>query len=125
MLESGGGFSQTFSWFFWGGMVHGNGKVRIFASETNKLQLNIYTTMSKKFVIGDRLKDEWISVLDTEKKKLEFTNHLATAKEYLKEEEANANLKKIQETGYFSDLQVYMKEDNKAYKPDERDSFQS
>ena len=77
------------------------------------------------FQTVDRLKDEWISVLDTEKKKLEFTNHLATAKEYLKEEEANANLKKIQETGYFSDLQVYMKEDNKAYKPDERDSFQS
>ena len=23
--------------------------------------------MSKKFIIGDRLKDEWISVLDTEK----------------------------------------------------------
>ena len=106
-------------------MVHGKGKVRIFASETNKLQLNIYTTMSKKFVIGDRLKDEWISVLDTEKKKLEFTNHLATAKEYLKEEEAKENLKKIQETGYFSDLQIYMKEDNKAYKIDERDSFQS
>lgn len=106
-------------------MVHGNEKVRIFASETNKLQLNIYTTMSKKFVIGDRLKDEWISVLDTEKKKLEFTNHLATAKEYLKEEEAKENLQKIQETGYFSDLQIYMKEDNKAYKIDERDSFQS
>ena len=53
--------------------------------------------MGKKFVIGDRLKDEWISVLDTEKKKLEFTNH----------------------------LQIYMKEDNKAYKIDERDSFQS
>ena len=33
--------------------------------------------MSKKFVIGDRTKDEWISVLDTEKKKLEFTNHLS------------------------------------------------
>ena len=81
--------------------------------------------MSKKFVIGDRLKDEWISVLDTENEKLEFTNHLATAKEYLKEEEATANLKKIQETGYFNDLQIYMKEDNKAYKPDERDSFQS
>ena len=106
-------------------MVHGNGKMRIFASETNKLQLNIYTTMSKKFVIGDRLKDEWISVLDTEKKKLEFTNHLATAKEYLKEEEAKENLQKLQETGYFSDLQIYMKEDNKAYKIDERDSFQS
>ena len=73
--------------------------------------------MGKKFVIGDRLKDEWISVLDTEKKKLEFTNHLATAKEYLKEEDAQAHLQKIQETGYFSD--------NKAYKIDERDSFQS
>ena len=79
--------------------------------------------MGKKFVIGDRLKDEWISVLDTEKKKLEFTNHLASAKEYLAEEDAQINLAKIQDTGYFSDLQIYMKEDNKAYKIDERDSF--
>ena len=79
--------------------------------------------MSKKFVIGDRLKDEWISVLDTEKKKLEFTNHLASAKEYLAEENAKANLKAIQETGYFSDLQIYMKEDNKAFKIDERDTL--
>ena len=79
--------------------------------------------MSKKFVIGDRLKDEWISVLDTEKKKLEFTNHLASAKEYLAEEEAKTNLSKIQKTGYFSDLQVYMKEENKAFKIDERDTL--
>ena len=79
--------------------------------------------MGKKFVIGDRLKDEWISVLDTEKKKLEFTNHLASAKEYLAEEDAQINLAEIQKTGYFSDLQIYMKEDNKAYKIDERDSF--
>ena len=41
----------------------------------------------KKFVIGDRLKDEWISVLDTEKKKLEFTNHLASAKEFNDEQQ--------------------------------------
>jgi hypothetical protein len=80
--------------------------------------------MNKKFVIGDRLKDEWISVLDTEKKKLEFTNHLASAKEFLAEDTAKSQLKELQTTGYFSDLQVYMKEDNKAYKPDERDSFQ-
>jgi hypothetical protein len=79
--------------------------------------------MSKKFVIGDRLKDEWISVLDTEKKKLEFTNHLASAKEYLAEEDAKANLKAIQKTGYFSDLQIYMKEDYKAFKIDERDTL--
>lgn len=79
--------------------------------------------MSKFFVIGDRLKDEWISVLDTENKKLEFTNHLASAKEYRTEEEACTQLVAIQQTGYFSDLQVYQKEENKAIKPNERDSF--
>ena len=100
------------------------GKVRIFAVENNQTK-KTDTVMSKKFVIGDRLKDEWVSVLDTENKKLEFTNHLASAKEYIAEEEAKKNLVVLQETGYFSDLQVYMKEDNKAYKPDERDSFQS
>lgn len=79
--------------------------------------------MSKKFVIGDRVKDEWISVLDTEKKKLEFTNHLASAKEYVLEEDAQIHLQQIQETGYFADLQIYLKEDNKAYKIDERDTL--
>ena len=79
--------------------------------------------MSKKFVIGDRSKDEWISVLDTEKKKLEFTNHLASAKEYFLEEDAQFNLQKIQETGYFSDLQIYLKEENKAYKINETDTL--
>ena len=79
--------------------------------------------MAKKFVIGDRVKDEWISVLNTEKKKLEFTNHLASAKEYSQEESAAADLKELQTTGYFGDLMVYMKEDGKAYKADERDSF--
>ena len=79
--------------------------------------------MSKKFIIGDRSKDEWISVLDTEKKKLEFTNHLASAKEYILEEDAQLNLQKIQDTGYFSDLQIYLKEDNKAYKINESDTL--
>ena len=79
--------------------------------------------MSKNFVVGDRLKDEWISVLDTEKKKLEFTNHLASAKEYILEEEAQQCLQKIQETGYFSDLQIYLKEDNKAFKINESDTL--
>ena len=79
--------------------------------------------MSKKFVIGDRSKDEWISVLDTERKKLEFTNHLASAKEYFLEEDAQLNLQRIQQTGYFSDLQIYLKEDNKAYKMNESDTL--
>ena len=77
-----------------------------------------------KFVIGDRLKDEWISVLDTEKKKLEFTNHLASAKEFNDEDFAKSQLKELQTTGYFSDLQLYMLEGNKAYKMGERDAFQ-
>lgn len=79
--------------------------------------------MSKKFVIGDRVKDEWISVLDTEKKKLEFTNHLASAKEFIDEAFAKSQLKELQTTGYFTDLQIYVLDNNKAYKPDERDSF--
>ena len=81
--------------------------------------------MSKKFVIGDRVKDEWISVLDTEKKKLEFTNHLASAKEYMDEATVKAQLKELQTTGYFTDLQIYIQDNNKASKPDERDAFQS
>lgn len=77
----------------------------------------------KKLVIGDRLKDEWISVLDTENKKLEFTNHLASARVFTDESFARAELKELQTTGYFSDLQIYILDDNnKAYKPDERDN---
>ena len=81
--------------------------------------------MGKKFVVGDRLKDEWISVLDTEKKKLEFTNHLASAKEFNDMNMAKSQLTELQTTGYFTDLQVYILDNNKAYKPDERDAFQS
>ena len=79
--------------------------------------------MSKKFIIGDRTKDEWISVLDTENKKLEFTNHIATAKEFKGFDATREELKKLQEeTGYFHDLQVYiLDEDGKAHRPDERD----
>ncbi len=79
--------------------------------------------MSKKFVIGNRLKDEWISELDTEKKTLVFTSFLDRAKDYLQEEDAQFMLAEIQTTGYFGDLQIYLKEDNKAYKINERDSL--
>ena len=53
----------------------------------------------------------------------EFTNHLASAKEFMGFEDTKAELKALQdETGYFQDLQVYIKdEDNKAHRPDERD----
>ena len=83
--------------------------------------------MKKKFVIGDRTKDEYISVLDRANKKLEFTNHLASAKEFMGFEDTKAELKALQEeTGYFQDLQVYIKdEDGKAYRPNESDAFQA
>ncbi len=78
--------------------------------------------MTKQVIIGDRTKDEWISVLDTEKKKLEFTNHIATAKIFNDFDVAKGELRKLQETGYFTDLQIYIKgEDGKAHRPDERD----
>lgn len=75
--------------------------------------------MGDKFVIGNRLKDEWIALLDTDKKLLEFTNRLANAQEYLQEEDAQISLAEIQKSGYFSDLQIYLKEDNKAFRIDE------
>ena len=80
--------------------------------------------MAKTFVIGDRLKDEWISVLDTENKKLKFASHLAAAKEYVKEEDATADLNTIRQTGYFEDLQVFVKDGDLAQKIDDRDPFQ-
>lgn len=78
--------------------------------------------MSRQFVIGNRSKDEWVSVLDTEKKELVFTSHLAKAKEYQQEEDAQINLAEIQMTGYFSDLQIYIKRGNKAYEVSDSDS---
>ena len=83
--------------------------------------------MSKKFIIGDRTKDEWISILDRANKKLEFTNHIASAKEFHGFEATKDELKQLQEeTGYFQDLQVYVKdEDGKAYRPNESDAFQA
>lgn len=78
--------------------------------------------MGRKFVIGNRLKEEWISVLDTEKKEIGFTSFLINALEYLQEEDAQINLAEIQETGYFGDLQIYLKKDDKALLISEQDS---
>lgn len=76
--------------------------------------------MGEKFVIGNRLKEEWIAVLDTDKKILEFTSNLVKAQEYQLEEDAQMNLAEIQKSGYFSDLQIYIKDNNRAYRIDER-----
>ncbi|MBQ6054875.1 MAG: hypothetical protein IJL28_06210 [Prevotella sp.] len=76
--------------------------------------------MGEKFVIGNRLKEEWIAVLDTDKKILEFTSNLVKAQGYQLEEDAQMNLAEIQKSGYFSDLQIYIKDNNRAYRIDER-----
>lgn len=89
----------------------------------NKL-LKKLRTMGKKFVIGDREKNEWIAVFDNVAKKMSFKNDLSLAKEYDAEEEALLDLQAMQETGFFSDLEVYLKEeDGKAYLMGERDNF--
>lgn len=80
--------------------------------------------MSKSFVIGDREKNEWIAEFDNNAKKMSFKNHLSEAKEYADETAAKEALRAMQSTGFFSDLAVYMKEeDGKAYVAGERDSF--
>ena len=81
--------------------------------------------MGKKFVIGDREKNEWIAVFDDAAKLMSFKNDLKDAKEYDAEEDAIIELQSMQQTGFFSDLSVYLKEeDGKAYLIGERDNFQ-
>lgn len=81
--------------------------------------------MAKIFVIGDREKNEWVSVFDPEQKQMAFNNNLQEAKEFDEIDKAKNALAKMQETGYFFDLQVYLKEgDGNAYKAFERDSYQ-
>ena len=65
-------------------MINSKQKVLTFASaitQNNKLhhdkKVNV---MSSKFVIGNREKKEWISVLDTNEKELVFTGNLANAR---------------------------------------------
>ena len=80
--------------------------------------------MCKKFVIGDREKNEWIAVFDDESKEMSFKNDLGEAKEYDEEENAYLDLQAMQQTGFFSDLRVYLKEeDGKAYVMGERDNY--
>ena len=80
--------------------------------------------MKNVFIIGDRLKNEWVKVLNTESKQLDFSSELAEAKEYDDEATARQQLAKLRETGYFSDLQVYVRENDKAIKLEERDFYQ-
>ena len=79
--------------------------------------------MAKIFVIGDREKNEWVSEFDNNKKLLKFKDELTGAKQYSERQAANIDLKLMQDTGYFGDLQVYGLEDGQVFKSGERDSL--
>jgi len=80
--------------------------------------------MSKTFIIGDREKNEWISIFNESEKQMSFCNEMSKAKSYATPNEAKVELEQMQKTGYFTDLSVYLLEDGKAYIAGERDSFQ-
>ena len=80
--------------------------------------------MSKTFIIGDREKNEWISVFNEKEKMMTFCNEMGKAKTFVDPYEAKAELDQMQKTGYFTDLGVYLMEDGNAYIAGERDSYQ-
>lgn len=79
--------------------------------------------MAKTFVIGDREKNEWVSEFDNNKKLLKFKDNLAGAKQYGERLAAKVDLKLMQDTGFFGDLQVYVLENGITFKSGERDSL--
>ena len=91
--------------------------------KTNLKTPKTQKTMEKKFIIGDREKNEWVSVFDNNKKQLEFKNLIAEAKTYDERRSAEIDLKLLQATGFFGDLRVYLFEDGKAFVAGERDGF--
>ncbi len=79
--------------------------------------------MKQIFVIGDREKNEWLSVFNSEDKKMAFCNDLNQAQAFDTSEVAFDNLRQMQTTGYFTDLGIYLVQDGKAYIAGERDNF--
>ena len=80
--------------------------------------------MSKTFIIGDREKNEWLKIFNQDDKMMAFTGQMDEAMTFAEPYEAKENLEKMQQTGYFTDLGIYLVEDGKAYIAGERDSYQ-
>ena len=80
--------------------------------------------MSKTFIIGDREKNEWISVFNESEKVMTFCSEMDKAKTFADPYQAKEELDHMQQTGYFTDLGVYLMEDGKAFIAGERDSYQ-
>ena len=94
-----------------------------FAAE-NKSNSKTIKSMSKTFIIGDREKNEWISVFNENDKVMTFCNEMGKAKTFADPYKAKEELDQMQKTGYFTDLGVYLMEEGNAYIAGERDSYQ-
>ena len=79
--------------------------------------------MENIFVIGDREKNECLSVFDPSEKIMSFCNEMGKAKTFADSNVALEELKKMQLTGYFTDLSIYLVQDGKAYIAGERDNY--
>ena len=79
--------------------------------------------MARVFVIGDREKNEWVSVFDKAEKQMSFCNVMTDAKAFETPEAALAQLQEMQLTGYFMDLGVYLVQDGRAYIAGESDNY--
>lgn len=79
--------------------------------------------MEKTFVIGDREKNEWVSVFSQAEKQMAFCNNMSEAKTFGTPEEALGQLQQMQLTGYFTDLSVYLVQDGRAYIAGENDNY--
>ena len=79
--------------------------------------------MDKVFVIGDREKNEWLSVFNPDEKQMSFCNDMEKAKAFESPEVAFDELRQMQLTGYFTDLGIYLVQDGNAYVAGERDNY--
>ncbi len=89
-------------------------------SEIINKQIN---KMERIFVIGDREKNEWLSVFNQSGKLMSFCNELEKAKTFENPEQAFDELRQMQLTGYFTDLGIYLVQDGNAYIAGERDNY--
>ena len=92
-----------------------------FALEIYNKSINII--MNRVFVIGEREKNEWVSVFDKTEKQMAFCNAIDQAKTFANPEQALQQLQEMQLTGYFMDLGVYLVQDGRAYIAGESDNY--
>ena len=80
--------------------------------------------MKEQFIVGERIRNEWVAAFEKAAKILKFCHTIEEAKKYPTREEAAEALADLRsETGYFGELQVFLLENDVAYLMDERDSY--